>query len=226
MTGHYSVRALETILIKLIMQAKEKMTAALTEMEKEVQQQKKRIHELELTQVKLEEALNAQIHARLEEDRIRQELERYGKYHITSFYSYLCQHTTLNFFHYTYRQLAEEQNKLQSFSSIKVSWKALLWGVRRTLPPQHLPSVCKQKRAVNTTQRWGTNEDSKGRGCFIGLVKYFFFFFFFLYYISNRFIIYGIFRIKAVNQRALLSESCLNSTLSIRLRKDGYRQQS
>ncbi len=78
MTGHYSVRALETILIKLlIMQAKEKTTATLTEMEKEVQQQKKRIHELELTQVKLEEALNAQIHARLEEDRIRQELERY-----------------------------------------------------------------------------------------------------------------------------------------------------
>ncbi len=112
MTGHYSVRALETILIKLIMQAKEKMTATLTEMEKEVQQQKKRIHELELTQVKLEEALNAQIHARLEEDRIRQELERYSKFHITSFYSYLCQHTTLNFFHYTYRQLAEEQNKL------------------------------------------------------------------------------------------------------------------
>ncbi|KTF90375.1 hypothetical protein cypCar_00003676 [Cyprinus carpio] len=57
-------------------EAKEKMTATLTEMEKEVKQQKKRIHELELTQVKLEEALNAQIHARLEEDRIRHELER------------------------------------------------------------------------------------------------------------------------------------------------------
>lgn len=83
MTGHYSIRALETILIKLlIMQAKEKMAATLTEMEKEVQQQKTRIHELELTQVKLEEALNAQIHARLEEDRIRQELERYSKFHI------------------------------------------------------------------------------------------------------------------------------------------------
>lgn len=64
------------------MQAKEKMTATLTEMEKEVQQQKTRIHELELTQVKLEEALNAQIHARLEEDRIRQELERYRTFHI------------------------------------------------------------------------------------------------------------------------------------------------
>lgn len=57
-------------------EARETMTAALTEMEKEVQQQKKRIQELELTQKKLEEALNTQIHARLEEDRIRQELER------------------------------------------------------------------------------------------------------------------------------------------------------
>ncbi|XP_059361291.1 differentially expressed in FDCP 6 homolog isoform X3 [Carassius carassius] len=57
-------------------EAKEKMTATLTEMAKEVQQQKKMIHELQLTQVKLEEALNAQIHARLEEDGIRQELER------------------------------------------------------------------------------------------------------------------------------------------------------
>lgn len=66
------------------------MTATLTEMEKEVKQQKKRIHELELTQVKLEEALNAQIHARLEEDRIRHELERYSIFHIISFYSYLC----------------------------------------------------------------------------------------------------------------------------------------
>ncbi|XP_051748132.1 differentially expressed in FDCP 6 homolog isoform X2 [Ctenopharyngodon idella] len=57
-------------------EAKERMTATLTEMEKEVQQQKKRIRELELTQVKLEEALNTQIHARLEEDRVRQDLER------------------------------------------------------------------------------------------------------------------------------------------------------
>ncbi|XP_051546416.1 differentially expressed in FDCP 6 homolog [Myxocyprinus asiaticus] len=56
--------------------AKERLSATLTEMEKEVQQQKKRIHELELTQQKLEEVLNAQIHARLEEDRIREELER------------------------------------------------------------------------------------------------------------------------------------------------------
>ncbi|XP_016091680.1 differentially expressed in FDCP 6 homolog [Sinocyclocheilus grahami] len=62
--------------LKEAKEAKEKMTATLTEMEKEVQQHKKRIHELELTQDKLEEALNAQIHARLEEDGIRQELER------------------------------------------------------------------------------------------------------------------------------------------------------
>ncbi|XP_051974711.1 differentially expressed in FDCP 6 homolog isoform X2 [Xyrauchen texanus] len=56
--------------------AKEQMAATLTEMEKEVQHHKKRIHELELTQQKLEEALNIQIHARLEEDRVHQELER------------------------------------------------------------------------------------------------------------------------------------------------------
>ncbi|XP_016399931.1 differentially expressed in FDCP 6-like isoform X2 [Sinocyclocheilus rhinocerous] len=62
--------------LKEAKEANEKMTATLTEMEKEVQQHKKRIHELELTQDKLEEALNAQIHARLEEDGIRQELER------------------------------------------------------------------------------------------------------------------------------------------------------
>ncbi|TRY93136.1 hypothetical protein DNTS_016479 [Danionella cerebrum] len=54
---------------------KERIRAALNEMEKEVLQHKTRIRELELTQVKLEEALNAQIHARLEEDRVRQELE-------------------------------------------------------------------------------------------------------------------------------------------------------
>ncbi|KAA0721048.1 Differentially expressed in FDCP 6 -like protein [Triplophysa tibetana] len=55
---------------------RERMVTALTDMEKEVHQQKKRIQELELTQQKLEEALNTQIHARLEEDRIRQDLER------------------------------------------------------------------------------------------------------------------------------------------------------
>ncbi|XP_072529247.1 uncharacterized protein def6c isoform X2 [Salminus brasiliensis] len=55
---------------------RESMVAELAKMEKEVQQQKKRIHELELTQQKLEEALNLQIQARLEEEKIRHELER------------------------------------------------------------------------------------------------------------------------------------------------------
>lgn len=49
-------------------------------------------HELELTQLKLEEALNAQIHARLEDDQVRQELERYRKSQIISFYSHHPQH--------------------------------------------------------------------------------------------------------------------------------------
>ncbi|KAB5542284.1 hypothetical protein PHYPO_G00089870 [Pangasianodon hypophthalmus] len=57
-------------------EARENMVAALAKMEREVQQQKKRIQELELTQQKLEEALNTQIQARLEEERVRHELER------------------------------------------------------------------------------------------------------------------------------------------------------
>ena len=44
--------------------------------EKEAEQQKKRIAELEVTQQKLEAALNMEIQARLEEERARQELER------------------------------------------------------------------------------------------------------------------------------------------------------
>ncbi|KAI4897757.1 hypothetical protein NFI96_033924 [Prochilodus magdalenae] len=56
--------------------ARESMVAELAKMEKEVQQQKKRIQELELTQLKLEEALNCQIQARLEDEKIRHELER------------------------------------------------------------------------------------------------------------------------------------------------------
>uniref|UniRef100_W5K958 Differentially expressed in FDCP 6 homolog n=1 Tax=Astyanax mexicanus TaxID=7994 RepID=W5K958_ASTMX len=55
--------------------ARESMVAELAKIEKEVQQQKKRIQELELTQLKLEEALNLQIQARLEEEKIRHELE-------------------------------------------------------------------------------------------------------------------------------------------------------
>lgn len=50
--------------------------AALAKMEMEVQQQKKRLQELELTQQKLEEALSTEIQARLEEEKIRHELER------------------------------------------------------------------------------------------------------------------------------------------------------
>ncbi|XP_039475161.1 differentially expressed in FDCP 6 homolog [Oreochromis aureus] len=44
--------------------------------EKEAEQQKKRIRELELTQQQLEVALNMEIQARLEEERARLELER------------------------------------------------------------------------------------------------------------------------------------------------------
>lgn len=57
-------------------QAKEDMEAALAKMEREMQQQKKRLQELELMQQKLEEALNTQIQARLEEEKVRHELER------------------------------------------------------------------------------------------------------------------------------------------------------
>ncbi|MCI4389112.1 hypothetical protein PGIGA_G00094000 [Pangasianodon gigas] len=57
-------------------EARENMVAALAKMEREVQQQKKRIQELELTQQKLEEALNTQIQAHLEEEKVRHELER------------------------------------------------------------------------------------------------------------------------------------------------------
>lgn len=57
-------------------QDRENMKATLAKMEREVQQQKKRVQELELTQQKLEEALNTQIQARLEEEKVRHELER------------------------------------------------------------------------------------------------------------------------------------------------------
>ncbi|XP_066525369.1 differentially expressed in FDCP 6 homolog [Hoplias malabaricus] len=56
--------------------AREGMAAELAKMEKELQQQKKRIQELELTQQKLEEVLNLQIQSRLEEEKARHELER------------------------------------------------------------------------------------------------------------------------------------------------------
>lgn len=55
---------------------RDSMQAEMQEKEKEAEQQKKRIQELELTQQKLEAALNMEIQARLEEERARQELER------------------------------------------------------------------------------------------------------------------------------------------------------
>lgn len=57
-------------------QARENMAAELAKMVREVQQQKKRIEELELTQQKLEETINTQIQARLDEEKVRHELER------------------------------------------------------------------------------------------------------------------------------------------------------
>lgn len=57
-------------------QDRENMVAELAKVEREVQQQKKRIQELELTQKKLEEALNTQIQARLEDEKVQHELER------------------------------------------------------------------------------------------------------------------------------------------------------
>ncbi|XP_076014986.1 differentially expressed in FDCP 6 homolog [Genypterus blacodes] len=55
---------------------RDSMQAEMQEKEKEAEQHKKRIQELELTQQKLEAALNMEIQARLEEERVRQELER------------------------------------------------------------------------------------------------------------------------------------------------------
>ncbi|XP_019947780.2 differentially expressed in FDCP 6 homolog [Paralichthys olivaceus] len=55
---------------------RDSMQAEMQEKEKEAEQQKRRIEELELTQQKLEAALNMEIQARLEEERVRQELER------------------------------------------------------------------------------------------------------------------------------------------------------
>ena len=48
----------------------------IDQLRQENQVQEKRIQELELTQRKLEAALNMEIQARLEEERARQELER------------------------------------------------------------------------------------------------------------------------------------------------------
>uniref|UniRef100_UPI003AAC1BDF differentially expressed in FDCP 6 homolog n=1 Tax=Centroberyx gerrardi TaxID=166262 RepID=UPI003AAC1BDF len=55
---------------------RDSMQAEMEEKEREAEQQKKRIQELELTQGKLEAALNMEIQARLEEEKVRQELQR------------------------------------------------------------------------------------------------------------------------------------------------------
>ncbi|XP_040001523.1 differentially expressed in FDCP 6 homolog isoform X2 [Xiphias gladius] len=55
---------------------RDSMQAEMQEKEREAEQQKKRIQGLELTQRKLEGALNMEIQARLEEERARQELEK------------------------------------------------------------------------------------------------------------------------------------------------------
>ncbi|XP_074481339.1 differentially expressed in FDCP 6 homolog isoform X1 [Sebastes fasciatus] len=55
---------------------RDSMQAEMQEKDREAEQQKKRIQELELTQRKLEAALELEIQARLEEERARQELER------------------------------------------------------------------------------------------------------------------------------------------------------
>ncbi|XP_029598744.1 differentially expressed in FDCP 6-like isoform X4 [Salmo trutta] len=54
---------------------RESMQAEMAEKEKEAEQQRKRIQELELTQQKLEAALNTEIQAHMEEERVRLELE-------------------------------------------------------------------------------------------------------------------------------------------------------
>lgn len=53
------------------------MKVEMQEKAKEAEQQKRRIMELELTQQKLEAALNMEIQARLEEEKARQELEKW-----------------------------------------------------------------------------------------------------------------------------------------------------
>uniref|UniRef100_A0A672ZNF4 Differentially expressed in FDCP 6-like n=1 Tax=Sphaeramia orbicularis TaxID=375764 RepID=A0A672ZNF4_9TELE len=53
------------------------MQAEMQEKDREAEQQKRRIQELELTQEKLEAALNLEIQARLEEERAKQDLQRF-----------------------------------------------------------------------------------------------------------------------------------------------------
>ncbi|XP_055046645.2 differentially expressed in FDCP 6 homolog isoform X1 [Misgurnus anguillicaudatus] len=95
-------------------EAREQMAVTLTEMEKEVQQQKKKISELELTQKKLEEALDTQIHARMEEDKVRHELER---------------------------QLAEEQKKLAELLLLQGQMVTPAVRIQEEVPPQDSAST-------------------------------------------------------------------------------------
>ncbi len=64
------------VCVCVLFQLRDSMQAEMQEKAREAEQQKKRIQELELTQHKLEAALNMEIQARLEEERARQELER------------------------------------------------------------------------------------------------------------------------------------------------------
>ncbi|XP_071357973.1 differentially expressed in FDCP 6 homolog isoform X2 [Trachinotus anak] len=84
---------------------RDSMQAEMQEKEKEAEQQKKRIQELELTQQKLEAALNMEIQAQLEEERAGQELQRLRQAEEEK--KKQCQ------------LLQEQQKALQSLSSIK-----------------------------------------------------------------------------------------------------------
>lgn len=57
-------------------QLRHSMQVEMQEKTREAEQQRKKIMELELTQQKLEAALSMEIQARLEEERVRQEVER------------------------------------------------------------------------------------------------------------------------------------------------------
>lgn len=61
--------------VAVCLKLRDSMQAEMQEKERKAEQQKKRIQELEMTQQKLEAALNMEIQARLEEERARLELE-------------------------------------------------------------------------------------------------------------------------------------------------------
>lgn len=64
------------VIVCVFSQLRNSMQAEMQEKTREAEKQRKRIMELELTQQKLESALNMEIQARLEEERARQEVER------------------------------------------------------------------------------------------------------------------------------------------------------